>query len=341
MAIQPKVLVVDDELLVRETLDALLSNAYELSFAENGAEGLALAIQTQPDVILLDVMMPQVNGFEVCRQLRRTPELAEIPIIMITAFDDRSYRMQGLAEGADDFLAKPFDGAELLARVQTITRLNRYRRIVEQRTQLEKAHANLLISYDQTIEGWVSALDLRDKETEGHSHRVTDMTVEFAQAVGLRPEQLNDIRRGALLHDVGKLGIPDSILLKPGKLTPEEWEIMRLHPVYAYEWLSPIEYLRPALDIPYCHHEKWDGRGYPRRLQGEAIPLWARLFAIIDVWDALCSNRPYRAAMPEAAVLEFLKSEAGKHFDPALVEIFITLRQTAPQLPSSNPGTAH
>jgi putative two-component system response regulator len=326
---QSKVLIVDDELVVRETLDALLGDTYQLYFAEGGVEGLAMAIQTQPDVILLDVMMPQADGFEVCRQIRATPVLAEIPIILITALDDRNSRLRGLREGADDYISKPFDSLELAARVKTITRLNRYRRIVEQRGQLEQAHQDLLNSYDLTIEGWVKALDLRDKETEGHSQRVTKITLEFAQAVGVGQEQLADIRRGALLHDVGKLGIPDSILLKAGKLTDAEWEVMRKHPVYANDWLTPINYLRPALDIPYCHHEKWDGSGYPRQLCGEAIPLPARLFAIVDVWDALRSDRPYRAAMPEKVVLDYLKNEAGRHFDPALVDRFISMRLAA------------
>ena len=324
---QPIVLIVDDEVVVRDTLDALLSSEYQLYFAENGADGFALAVQTQPDVILLDAMMPKMDGFEACRQIRAMPLLAEVPIIMITALDDRDSRLQGFRSGVDDFLTKPFDSYELLARVQTITRLNRYRHLVEQRNQLEKAHRDLVISYDKTIEGWVNALDLRDNETEGHSLRVTQETLRFAKAAGIGEEHWEAVRRGALLHDVGKLGIPDAILLKPGKLTEEEWEIMRKHPVYAFQWLSPIEYLHPALDIPYCHHEKWDGEGYPRRLRGEKIPLFARLFAIVDVWDALCSDRPYRPAMQENEVLEYIKDQSGRHFDPALVEIFLSLRQ--------------
>lgn len=326
METQPIILVVDDEPVIRDTLDALLQEKYQLYFAENGIQGLELTRDIQPDLMLLDVMMPRMDGFEVCKQIRADELLAEIPIIMITALDDHASRLQGLHAGADDFLSKPFDGLELMARVQTITRLNRYRRIVEQRNQLEKAHQDLIISYNKTIEGWVNALDLRDKETEGHSQRVTQMTVKFAKAYGLSEEQLHHIHRGALLHDVGKLGVPDLILLKAGKLTEEEWEIMRRHPVYAYEWLSPIEYLRPALDIPYCHHEKWDGSGYPQKLQGEDIPLSARLFAIVDVWDALCSVRPYRAALPKHEVLAYIKSESGKHFDPSLVELFLSMQ---------------
>ena len=152
--------------------------------------------------------------------------------------------------------------------------------------ELNRSHLELTLAYDTTIEGWAQALELRDRETEGHTRRVADLTVKLAQALGVKSEDLIHIRRGALLHDIGKMGIPDRILLKPGPLTPEEWEIMKKHPVYAWELLSPIKYLRPALDIPYYHHERWDGTGYPRGLKGEEIPLSARIFAVVDVWDA-------------------------------------------------------
>ncbi|OIQ58502.1 cyclic di-GMP phosphodiesterase response regulator RpfG [Moorella thermoacetica] len=193
--------------------------------------------------------------------------------------------------------------------------------------KLQRSHLELVLAYDATIEGWAHALDLRDKETEGHSRRVTEMTLRLARALGMNEEELVHIRRGALLHDIGKMGIPDSILLKPGPLTPAEWEVMRRHPQYAYEMLSPIAYLRPALDIPYCHHEKWDGTGYPRELKGEQIPLAARIFAVVDVWDALSSDRPYRPAWPPEKVRAYLKDEAGKHFDPRVVEVFLKVLQ--------------
>ncbi|MEM3489347.1 MAG: HD domain-containing phosphohydrolase, partial [Nitrososphaerota archaeon] len=190
---------------------------------------------------------------------------------------------------------------------------------------LEQRERDLLESYDATIEGWSRALDLRDKETEGHTRRVTEMTVKLAIAAGMREEEIQHVRRGALLHDIGKMGIPDQILLKPDKLTEEEWVIMRQHPVYAFELLSPIAYLRPALDIPYCHHEKWDGSGYPRGLKGEQIPVAARLFAVVDVWDALLSDRPYRPRWPRDKVIEYIKMQSGKHFDPLAVELFLGL----------------
>ena len=179
------------------------------------------------------------------------------------------------------------------------------------------------MAYDATIEGWSRAMDLRDEETEGHTQRVTDLTLKLARLMGIRDDQLIHIRRGALLHDMGKLGIPDQILLKPGKLTDDEWVIMRKHPVYAYDMLSSIEYLRPALDIPYCHHEKWDGSGYPRGLKGEEIPLAARIFAVIDAWDALTSDRPYRKAWSREKTLAYIREQTGSHFDPQVVEVFL------------------
>ena len=186
-------------------------------------------------------------------------------------------------------------------------------------------NAELMHAYDATIEGWSRALDLRDHETEGHSQRVTEMTLCLAIAAGLPPEELIHIRRGALLHDIGKMGVPDRILLKPGPLDDDEWKIMRRHPALAWEMLAPTEFLRPALDIPFCHHEKWDGTGYPQGLRGDEIPLPARLFAMVDVWDALTSNRPYRKAWPRERVVDHLLSLAGTHFDPEIVPMFLQL----------------
>jgi len=193
--------------------------------------------------------------------------------------------------------------------------------IVQLFDSLQRSNTELGLAYDATIEGWSHALDLRDKETEGHTQRVTDMTVKLGRAFGLSEVELVQVRLGALLHDIGKLGVPDGILLKPGPLTDEEWVVMKRHPDLAYEMLSPIRYLRLALDIPYCHHEKWDGTGYPRGLKGEQIPLTARIFAVIDVWDALNSDRPYRAAWPEEKVLDYIRSLKGTHFDPQVVKI--------------------
>ncbi|GAB4535253.1 MAG: hypothetical protein Fur0018_25500 [Anaerolineales bacterium] len=189
--------------------------------------------------------------------------------------------------------------------------------------RLERSNFDLLMAYDTTLEGWSRALELRDAETEGHSERVTEMTMRLAQAMGITGDQLTHIRHGALLHDIGKMGIPDAILYKPGPLTDEEWQIMRQHPVYAYQLLSPIPYLRAALDIPYCHHERWQGQGYPRGLKGEQIPLAARIFAVVDVWDALSKDRPYRKGWPQEKVRAYLKEQADIQFDPTIVDIFL------------------
>ena len=504
MSQQTTILIVDDEPAGRETLAALLhAQGYQLAFAADGSEALAQATRLQPDLILLDVMMPGMDGFEVCRRLRANPAVAEVPVVLVTALDDRGSRLAGIEAGADDFVTKPFDRTELRARVRGITRLNRYRLDLSARKQAEargkrqierlaamraidaaivstvdltvtlnvildqvtnllqvdaaavllrvapsqaleyaavrgirrdmlpalgprlgadcagyvalrrrilrlpgdatpgaptshplhdhgyvgyygvplvakgrvegvleifhrtaldpdtewqefletlagqaaiaidhaalfesmqRVNVELSMAYDTTLEGWARALELRDKETEGHSQRVTAMTLRLARALGLREADMAHIRRGALLHDIGKMGIADSILLKPGPLTEPEWEVMRRHPGYAYDLLAPIDYLRPALDIPYCHHERWDGSGYPRGLAGEQIPLTARIFAVVDVWDALSCDRPYRQAWPEAQVREHIRSLAGSHFDPRVAEVFLNAVLVEPPL---------
>lgn len=218
----------------------------------------------------------------------------------LTPNDDWLYYLNAIAEQA----AIAIDNAQLFDGVQ--------------RSNLE-----LMTAYDATIEGWSHAMDLRDRETEGHSQRVTHLTMQLAKRMGLPAEEMIHLRRGALLHDIGKLGVPDGILLKPGKLTDEEWAIMRQHPNYAFEMLAPIAYLRPAVDIPYCHHEKWDGTGYPRGLKGTQIPRAARIFAIIDVWDALRSDRPYRASWSVEKTRAYIIEQSGKHFEPQVVEAFL------------------
>lgn len=194
---------------------------------------------------------------------------------------------------------------------------------------IQRSNLELITAYDATIAGWSRAMDLRDKETEGHSQRVTELTLRLAQRMEMNEIELQYVRRGSLLHDIGKLGVPDHILFKPGKFTEEEWEIMRRHPTYAHEMLSPIDYLRPAIDIPYCHHEKWDGTGYPRGLKGDQIPLAARIFAIVDVWDALRSDRPYRPSWSTEQARAYIIEQSGKHFDPKIVDAFLEMIEEA------------
>jgi putative two-component system response regulator len=215
----------------------------------------------------------------------------------------------------------------VLARELAEAHERRARRVAEQalRDRERLAQIELAAAYDATLDGWARAFDLRDRETEGHSRRVADVALRLADMLGLPEEDRVHIRRGALLHDIGKMAIPDAILLKPAALSPEEWVIMRKHPVYAWELLSPIHYLQPALDIPYCHHERWDGAGYPRGLRGTEIPLAARVFAPADIWDALRSDRPYRSAWPADEARDYIASIAGTHLDPMVTEAFLQL----------------
>lgn len=323
MSDQPKILIIDDDATIRDFLQAMLRDEdYSIHFAENGMEGLSEAKRLLPDVILLDVLMPGLNGLDVCRKVRSIKLLSTVPVLLITSLSDRESRLDGLRAGADDFISKPFDKFELLVRLSWITRLNRYRRIAEQRRELELVHKQLLSSYDKTIEGWSNALDLRDQETNGHTQRVTEKTLKLARLAGVSEAKLAHIWRGAMLHDIGKLGIPDSVLLKPEPLSEEDWAIMKTHPQLAHNWLSRIPFLQPALAIPYYHHEKWDGSGYPCQLKGNDIPLPARLFAIIDVWDTITSERSYRKAMGNSEAHQYILSKSGTYFDPSVVELF-------------------
>ena len=206
---------------------------------------------------------------------------------------------------------------------------------------VQRAHVELSVAFDAAIEGWAKVLDLRDKETEGHTRRVTEMTLRLARKLEMSEGELVNVRRGALLHDIGKMGISDDILQKVQPLTDEEWAILRRHPENAHEWLAPISYLRPALDIPYCHHEKWDGTGYPRGIAREQIPLAARIFAAVDIWEALRFDRPYRKGWPDDKVIEHIRSLSGTHLDPQVVEVFLeTLTETNAAQEASTPHQA-
>jgi putative two-component system response regulator len=341
-----KIQIVDDRADSRCFLMKLLGYGWhQLVEAADGVEGLQLAKAERPDLIISDMVMPRMDGFEFVRQIRNDPDIAGTVVIFYTAtygHDDalalaqscgvvyllqKPSRPEVILKTVAEALGGPRD-ARGPARPSVFQRQHVAlltdtvsRKVIE----LEAANLQLQEAYEATLEGWVRALDLRDKETEGHTQRVTQAAIRLARAVGMEERDLVEVRRGALLHDIGKIGVPDRILLKPGPLTEEEWQIMRLHPSYAYEMLSPISYLRHALDIPYCHHEKWDGTGYPRGLRAEQIPLAARLFAVVDVWDALAHDRPYRAGWPEERVREYILERAGTHFDAQAVRAFVDL----------------
>ena len=331
IASDASILVVDDEPSVNGYLrDMLESMGYTVILAEDGVEALEKAATRDPDLVLLDVMMPNMDGFEVCRRLRRDPYMGDIPILMVTGLDDQESVLKGIEAGADNVMIKPFNAAHLQAHVRNVVRMNRYKRLLFEKERnldllndLDRSHVKLALAYDATLEGWVRALDLRDNETEGHTKRVTELTVRLARKAGVAEDHLVHVKRGALLHDIGKIGIPDAILCKTGALEPAERETMEQHPVYAYEMLSHIEYLKPALNIPYCHHEHWDGSGYPRGLAGEEIPLTARVFSVVDVRDALLYDRRYRKGWPAEKVDAHIAELAGTHFDPRVVEAYL------------------
>lgn len=289
---------------------------------------LKAALKRGPwDVVLADHSGPHIDSGIALNVVREVD--ADVPFIIVSGTISEDVAIEAMKAGASDFLNKgrlaklaPVIDRELRQAQERRTRrrLEQEGREREQRAARELAHA-----YDATLEGWARALELRDSETEGHSRRVAALTDQLALALGVPEDERVHIHRGALLHDIGKMAVPDGILLKPGSLNEEEWKILRQHPAHAVELLEPIAYLKPALAIPAYHHERWDGTGYPHGLAGEAIPLAARIFAVADVWDALAHARPYRRAWSVTEVTRHLESLAGSHLDPHIVEVFLAL----------------
>ena len=444
---QTILLVDDDKHLVVGASAVLRRAGFDVVTAHSGADGYQKAREVRPDLILCDVMMPPPDGFELRRRLSWASETAEIPFVFLTARGSKSEQISGIADGADDYIVKPFERDELVARIRAVLRRHEQGRVsglrqgsiqierlmdlspdvillvdgagairlanqrarlvlggrydahlIERRVtefvapdhaeqcmtcfadvlasdscsrmvetefltadgtrvpmeaslghfewqdgigvqvtlrdiserkraerDLRRAHEELARAYDATLEGWAMALELRDRETAGHSARVSTTTVRLARALGVPKDEMVHYFRGAVLHDIGKMGVLDAVLQKPGPLTADERAVMQRHPVYAREMLAPIAYLAPALDIPTYHHERWDGSGYPRGLAGEAIPLAARVFAAVDVWDALRSDRPYRTPMSIRDAQQYLRDQRGRHFDPRVVDTFLSL----------------
>lgn len=275
------------------------------------------AIDRAQPVLISDVahvrMSPQEKEVVSSRGLR---SLLYVPLMM--GDHPEGVMIVGTANVARTYTDEDVDLCRTLSAQITLAITNA--RLFE---SAQLAAAELRCAYDATLEGWSLALELRDEETSGHTERAAALAVELAELLGIPESQLSHVRRGALLHDIGKMAVPDSILRKPGSLTEEEWAVMRKHPDYARSFLSQIEYLEPALDIPYCHHERWNGTGYPQGLRGEEIPLPARIFAVIDVFDALTSDRPYRKAWTKDDALAHIQCQAGIHFDPQVVEVFL------------------
>jgi putative nucleotidyltransferase with HDIG domain len=328
------ILIVDDEVTMREVLFRnLTAGGYRARVAGSLQEALAALEREPAELVLSDIMMPGGTGLELLDALReRYPDTS---VVMVTALADIQAAIDALKAGAADYLLKPFTLEQVdlavsraLAQRRLIVENRAYeaeleRKVAEKTRALTRALAEMEATYDATIEVLGAALDYRDSETEGHCERVTRYTVALAAAMGCSPAELRQIERGAYLHDLGKIGVPDSILLKPGRLTREEWEVMRSHAEKGYLMLRDIAFLREAAEIVYSHQERWDGGGYPRGLKGDAIPLGARIFAVADTIDAMTSDRPYRDGLSFRTSVDEIRRHAGTQFDPKVVDAFL------------------
>ena len=334
-----RILIVDDEDSIREVVSSMLSSSgFACTQAQSGREALALLQSGEEyELMLSDMMMPVMDGEAL---LAATKErFPDIPVVMVTAMHDISIALNAIRNGAYDYLLKPFDREQLLATVRRALENRRLKlenrkyqteleSLVTARTeQVRQALASLERSYDITLEALGDALDLKDAETEGHCKRVTAFTIAIARAIGLSGDQIRVIARGAFLHDIGKMAIPDAILRKPGKLDPDEITIMREHCYRGYQIVKKIPFLGEAAEIVYSHQEKYDGTGYPRGLKGEQIPLGARIFSVADTLDAMISPRIYRKAQSLQAAREEIERWSGRQFDPQVVKVFLEMPQ--------------
>jgi putative nucleotidyltransferase with HDIG domain len=344
------ILCVDDEPMIREILrEALEQEGHRVSEAENGKVALDKVREGGFDLIVTDVKMPVMDGFTLMKNLGALTD--QIPVVVITSFGDIDVAVDAIRLGAYDYIVKPFNISQvtisvkralerrqlLLENIQykkslehkvvekTIDLIRKNKKLEQQAKLLEGLLRDLRESYEATLDAMVSAIESRDCETKHHCRRVQVYAVMLAQRLGVTPETLVDISYGALLHDVGKIGVPDAILLKPGKLTDSEWEVMRRHTVIGHQMLAKIKFLRGAADIVLHHHERWSGGGYPTGVSGEEIPLGARIFSIIDTYDAITSKRPYKEALPIASARAEIQRCAGTQFDPKLVKAFLEI----------------
>ena len=308
---KPRILIVDDEPANLKVMREVLGNQYRMSFAKSGAAALALLEKEQPKLILLDIMMPDMNGFEVCEILKSTPALSHIPIIFVTALGDESDEFKGFELGAVDYITKPISPAIVRARVKTHLSL-------VQAEQLKQAYVDLVHRLGR-------AAEYKDTDTGEHIARMSQYSKLLALEFGMGEQQAELLRQAAPMHDVGKIGIPDAILLKPGRLTPDEFDHMKQHAAIGAQILanSSSALLQLAHKLAIEHHEKWDGSGYPNGLKGEQISVEGRIVAIADVFDALTSKRPYKEAWGVEEALEHMQAQAGKHFDPHLINLFV------------------
>lgn len=307
-----KILVVDDEPSIVDVLTRFLSReGYSVITAANGREALEQVRREPPDLILLDVTMPELDGFTVCERIKEDPRTALIPITMLTGLDDREHRTRGIEAGADDFLTKPFEQSILRARIRSQLRLKRL-------TDHLEHTENVIFMLAQAVEA-------KDAYTEGHLRRLRAYGEQLAQACGLTLAEVDAVRYGGILHDIGKIGVDEAIIRKPGPLTAEESAQMRRHPEIGAQIISQMRFARDVAPIIAGHHEYWDGSGYPHGLRGEEIPIGARIITIVDAYDAMMTDRPYRAALGEVEALRRLRTGRGSQFDPEILDIFVGL----------------
>lgn len=338
----PKILVVDDEDRNRRLMEALLVPlGYEVILAVDGEEALRKVQETPLDVILLDVMMPGISGFDVARKLKENEETKIIPIVMVTALQDVESRIKAIEAGADDFLSKPVDRTELQARVKSLLQVKAYNdhmrdyqkeleaEVAKRTEELRKAFETIKTASLDTIYRLSRAAEYKDEDTGAHIKRMSNYSAAVARQMGLGKDDVETILYAAPMHDAGKIGIPDRILLKPGKLDPEEWEIMKQHTTIGGNILggSDSGFIKLAEVIALTHHEKWDGSGYPHGLRGPAIPLAGRIAAIADVFDALTSKRPYKEAFSLEKSFAIIREGRGSHFDPEVVAAFFAVEK--------------
>ena len=338
-----RVLVVDDDTAVRELLaDGLEHFGYPTITASDIQQAFDIARRQPLQLVLSDIDMPGGDGIQLLRKIK--DHIPDLDVIMVTGAVDADTAVQAIRQGASDYVTKPFNLEEVQIVVERT--LEKRRLIVENRlhqerleelvsmrteelrlkkNEVERLYGDLQDSYESSLQALVTALDFRDNETQGHSYRVVEYAVRVADRMCVGEPELTWIRHGAILHDVGKIGIPDSILRKPGKLDGDEWEEMKKHPEMGYRMLQHIRFLRPALDIVLCHQERFDGSGYPRGLSGEQIPLGARIFSVVDTFDAMTSDRPYRAALSIDAAREEIERWSGRQFDPNVAKAFLAI----------------
>jgi putative nucleotidyltransferase with HDIG domain len=333
------ILIVDDEEMIRELLvSALMQEGYACHLASNVDEAFTILSEHPVDLVISDIMMPGRSGVELLRDIKKVD--SDIAVLMVTGLSDMNTALECIRLGADDYISKPFSINRVFLTVKNLIekrmlaldkknyQISLEFKVLEQTEQIRRAMKELHKAYNHTLTALVRALDAREKEVGSHSERVMNYTLLMAAKLGIYDDDLEQLAKGALLHDIGKIGISDNILLKPGALDDDEWVDMRRHPQVGYAILSEIEFLKGPAEIILTHHERFDGTGYPKRLKGEEIPVGSRIFALVDTLDAMTSHRPYRKELPFDAVISEVNTFRGSQFDPDIADLFLSISRT-------------